>query len=573
MSYSSRVYRQRNPRSQEKADQEGFFSKKHDMEQDAKSDSFFQAKLAINKPGDKFEQEADAVANSVVNQSAKGAAVKQKDIGTVQRVTSPDKEKERKPGKSNEPKKEEEKVQRKDAREEEEKATPAKVEANSPAAPATEEKKKKSIQKKEEPKKEDEEKNGAVQTKRDSSAAEEPAGLAAQLKDRSGKGQQLSPDVLQEMNTSFGADFSGVRVHKDDDAAGMSDTIRAEAFTHGSDIYFNKGKYDPRSSPGKKLLAHELTHTLQQGGKTSLPKTPSPVQRQAEERNLQSGRFAGDERLEEALDGNRHVKFGDEGDHVKKLQQAMIDDGIQMPISTRKTGLPDGIFLSETQEAVRTFQRHCGLAAKDVDGIVGPITMGLFDARYAGAPGVTKPATPKKVTINFTVLYGNTLDPSRMLAYANTIFKNQANIEIVKGKEVKFDREKTEALIGKDLRLKMHLFDHFASDEEKQLFTKNQSEGSISAYFVKEIADDDGSISQEAVAYALTAGSKMGIIGFAMGSRSEFNTFAHELGHVMGVEKHSEDGAKFLMDAGAPGFSLSAKTIETLRSSTFAKDV
>ncbi len=46
----------------------------------------------------------------------------------------------------------------------------------------------------------------------------------------------------------------------------MNKGLGAQAFTHGSDIYFNEGKYDPDSNSGKRLLAHESTHTVQQGG-------------------------------------------------------------------------------------------------------------------------------------------------------------------------------------------------------------------------------------------------------------------------------------------------------------------
>ncbi len=67
------------------------------------------------------------------------------------------------------------------------------------------------------------------------------------------------------MESGFGADFSQVRVHTDDRAVSLSQDLSAQAFTHGSDIYFNQGKYDPGSSAGSHLLAHELTHTVQQG--------------------------------------------------------------------------------------------------------------------------------------------------------------------------------------------------------------------------------------------------------------------------------------------------------------------
>ncbi len=95
-------------------------------------------------------------------------------------------------------------------------------------------------------------------------------------------GRPLDQGINTEMSTKIGADFSNVRIHTDSSAVRMSTAIGAQAFTHGSDIYFNEGKYDPASSSGKHLLAHELTHTVQQGAavqtKPELSKTPPKVQ-------------------------------------------------------------------------------------------------------------------------------------------------------------------------------------------------------------------------------------------------------------------------------------------------------
>ena len=74
----------------------------------------------------------------------------------------------------------------------------------------------------------------------------------------------MDANTLAEMESNFGTDFSNVRIHTDSEAQHMSQEVGAQAFTHGSDIYFNEGKYNPDSKEGKHLLAHELTHTIQQ---------------------------------------------------------------------------------------------------------------------------------------------------------------------------------------------------------------------------------------------------------------------------------------------------------------------
>ncbi|CAL2106823.1 hypothetical protein T190115A13A_20103 [Tenacibaculum sp. 190524A02b] len=89
--------------------------------------------------------------------------------------------------------------------------------------------------------------------------------INSQLKKGSG-GKQMNGNTKNEMESGFGADFSNVKIHTDTNAEQMSSNIGAQAFTHGNDIYFNKGKYEPNSKKGKHLLAHELTHTIQQKG-------------------------------------------------------------------------------------------------------------------------------------------------------------------------------------------------------------------------------------------------------------------------------------------------------------------
>lgn len=87
-----------------------------------------------------------------------------------------------------------------------------------------------------------------------------------QLNASTGNGTQLPDDVRSQMEQGFGTDFSHVRVHDNSSAHQMNDSLGAQAFTHGSDIYFNKGKFNPTANTGQHLLAHELTHVIQQEG-------------------------------------------------------------------------------------------------------------------------------------------------------------------------------------------------------------------------------------------------------------------------------------------------------------------
>ena len=82
-----------------------------------------------------------------------------------------------------------------------------------------------------------------------------------------GSGSPMAPQVQGQMSHAFGGhDFDGVRVHTDGAAARSSADMGARAYTVGSDVYFGAGEYNPGSAGGQSLLAHELTHTLQQRG-------------------------------------------------------------------------------------------------------------------------------------------------------------------------------------------------------------------------------------------------------------------------------------------------------------------
>src|SRR5690606_20271324 len=67
------------------------------------------------------------------------------------------------------------------------------------------------------------------------------------------------------MENRFGYDFSHVKIHDDTVAAKSAQSINALAYTSGNNIVFNHGQYSPETNSGRKLLAHELTHVVQQG--------------------------------------------------------------------------------------------------------------------------------------------------------------------------------------------------------------------------------------------------------------------------------------------------------------------
>lgn len=171
-----------------------------------------QPRLEIGRPDDKYEKEADAVADRVMHMPSSGGF--QMTSGTQS------------PG-----------IQMKCAKCEEEEKVQMKPSSQI---------------------------GKSLQMKPESGGVMASTGLTSLLNSSKGSGQPLPDKVRGEMGAKIGTDFSGVKVHTGSNAIQMSREIGAQAFTHGSDIYFNQGKYDPESSEGKHLLAHELAHVVQQ---------------------------------------------------------------------------------------------------------------------------------------------------------------------------------------------------------------------------------------------------------------------------------------------------------------------
>ncbi|MBP6107110.1 MAG: DUF4157 domain-containing protein [Steroidobacteraceae bacterium] len=185
-----------------------------------------QAKLTVSQPGDAHEQQADRVANAVMAAPSPGMQeMPTASTHAVQRRCADcDEEMGKKPGAQ---------VQR--------------MEQGAGAAPPV-----------------------------------TPA-VAANLHAMRGGGSVLPADTRAFFEPRFNADFSQVRVHKGTQAEEAAQSIGAKAFTMGRDIGFAKGQYAPESREGRTLLAHELTHVVQQGGAAG---TEAPIQRKVDEESF-----------------------------------------------------------------------------------------------------------------------------------------------------------------------------------------------------------------------------------------------------------------------------------------------
>ena len=118
-------------------------------------------------------------------------------------------------------------------------------------------------------------------------AAGRGAGPDTGLRGLHGGGRPLPSSLRSFFEPRFGRDFGAVRIHTDATAAEASRSIQARAFTHGRDIAFGSGEYAPHTQEGRRLIAHELTHVVQQG-EASDQRAPDAIQRDIAEDQLAS---------------------------------------------------------------------------------------------------------------------------------------------------------------------------------------------------------------------------------------------------------------------------------------------
>ncbi len=187
-----------------------------------------QAKLAVGAPNDKYEQEADAMAAKVVqqiNSPVQAQSIQRQD------VMEEDEEIQMKADDSL--------LQRQDLEDEEIQMKPL------------------------------------LQRRSDGDSTEASSDVESSINSARGSGQKLPNQLRLKMENAMSADFSGVNIHTDGKADVLNRSLNARAFTTGQDVFFKKGEYNPNNVEGQKLIAHEFTHVVQQGGASPLQCKPN----------------------------------------------------------------------------------------------------------------------------------------------------------------------------------------------------------------------------------------------------------------------------------------------------------
>lgn len=199
-----------------------------------------QAKLTLGAANDRYEQEADQVADQVVRRMGQDPVSAQVSGMDVQRQED------------------EEELQMK--------AMPPRISALQRSfAPGKE------VQRQEE------EEELQMKPLHGAEGGEVEQSVQTRIQAARGSGQALDGQIRRRMEQGFGHSLDNVRIHTNSQADTLNRSLNARAFTVGNDIFFRQGEYNPGSQGGQKLLAHELTHTIQQSGGSQ-----APVQRKTE---------------------------------------------------------------------------------------------------------------------------------------------------------------------------------------------------------------------------------------------------------------------------------------------------
>lgn len=230
-------YLRRKKRHKSESKNQPFFQSDSAQHEMAEGKAFFlpmngkvQTKLKVSEPGDKQEQEADRMANRVVQKKGKEEEVQRAPVKEEEQISK---------------KEDEEKISKKTAEEE-------------------------NMQKKDDDSHDrDQLEDHTVATKKVAGAVTRASHLTNKMM-QNRSGAALPASSISEMSHSFGYDFSKVKIHTDKNAEALNEQLRAQAFTYKGEIFFNRDKFNPVSEHGKWLLAHELTHVIQQS--KELPK-------------------------------------------------------------------------------------------------------------------------------------------------------------------------------------------------------------------------------------------------------------------------------------------------------------
>jgi hypothetical protein len=187
------------------------------------------------------------------------------------------------------------------------------------------------------------------------------ADTESRLRRAKGGGRPLAPDVHRRMGDALGADLSRVRVHEGADSRDLNDRLQARAFTVGNDIHFRDGLPDVSTSEGQHLFAHELAHTVQQGGR---------VQRSAIIRRVPA-RVLVDTELRRPHPSEADKI--DDSDTGTSRSAATVGQPLEVDTDVERTdsGSPASVYVQTKKVGSKRLKRYVKLSAIELQGAQG----------------------------------------------------------------------------------------------------------------------------------------------------------------------------------------------------------
>ncbi|WP_434686369.1 eCIS core domain-containing protein [Pseudanabaena minima] len=275
-------------------------------------DNPIQTKLNIGEPNDKYEQEADRTAKQVVQQINSPLQAK-----SIQREEIPEEDLQMKPTIS-------------------------------------------AIQREEVPDAEELQMKSLVQKYENIGGGEASTNLESSIQQARGSGQPLDTGLQEKMGQAMGANFSGVKVHADSKSNQLNKSIQAKAFTTGQDLFFSQGTYDPNSRGGQELIAHELTHVVQQNGQRLQRKPLSKSIQVSQIQDISSNKV---QRLWNKKTFRERTKDGvldRRGKTIKSIEDLIVQYGKLNPYSTKD--------LKSSQDLAKEIREHVNNWIEDHTG-------------------------------------------------------------------------------------------------------------------------------------------------------------------------------------------------------------
>ncbi|UGU16058.1 DUF4157 domain-containing protein [Sinomicrobium kalidii] len=232
-----------------------------------------QAKLSVGKPNDKYEAEADQIADQVIKQKTVPEQGFSENPAFFRPAPAVQKQNEEEKNDS---------IQKKEAPEnnlgetiqsKEQSPTISAIQFQREIGSFFSRPKEDQVRRKEEDKENEEEQEETVPVQEKSALLQRKekgvpdisSTIESRIQRANAGGKPMNKDVKGYMEPRFQTDFSKVKIHDDQEAASLNSQLSAKAFTHKNHVFFGKGQYQPGTDSGKHLIAHELTHVVQQG--------------------------------------------------------------------------------------------------------------------------------------------------------------------------------------------------------------------------------------------------------------------------------------------------------------------